>query len=128
MVSPRRPLHAHQVKVSLREADARAIERYARASGVGAGTFVRGLALKHLVVLRRVAASASPRVADDARPRLASHVSVWLADDEYALLRNAAMTIGSTVSGYLGRYVVEPWLQTRRTRQLEAETPLKKAN
>jgi hypothetical protein len=48
------------------------------------------------------------------------HVSVWFADDEHALLQRVATTTGLTVSGYLGRYVVERWLRARRDRLAKA--------
>jgi hypothetical protein len=128
MASPKRQLHVHQVKISLHEADAVEIGRCAQASGVGTGTLVRGLARQHLTALRRVATFAPPRRADDIRAKFSSHVFVWLADDEYAPLQRAAATAGCTVSSYLGRHIVEPWLRMRRTRQARADAPLKQTN
>jgi hypothetical protein len=96
----------------------------ARDEGVGGGTFVRWLTLRHLAALKKagVTTAVALRADRDIDPvKLGSHISLWLTDDEYALLRRLAAAIGLTVSGYLGRCVVERWLLARRKRL--ASTP-----
>ena len=111
-------LRVHQVKISLRREDAVDVACCARDEGIGSGTLVRRLVLRHLAAQRksRVATSPSRAYRDCDRVRLGSHVSSWFTADEHALLRQLVSGSDLTVSGYLGRRVIEPWLIERRNR------------
>jgi hypothetical protein len=107
----------HQVKVSLEAQDAAEVASCAQEEGVACGTFVRRLTLRHLAAVKTTRVTASvPRVSrdNDAR-KFGCHVSVLFTADEYARLQQLAGT-GQTVSGYVGRCVVERGLLARRSR------------
>jgi hypothetical protein len=108
----------HQVKVSLCEADAADIISLAREEGVGRGTYLRRLALRHLMALTKASVSAArPAVTRDRDTRkFGMHISVLLTEPEYADFQRLAADVQLTVSGYLGRCVVERWLLARRRR------------
>ena len=115
MVMAGRPIRKHQVKVSLHQVDAMEIASFARREGAGIGTFVRRLALIHLRGLQKLGVATVPSpVRDSDKVTFGHHVSVWFTDEEHAVLRHFSTTAAYTVSGYLGRCVLEPWLRMRR--------------
>lgn len=115
MVITGRPIRNHQVKVSLRHVDAMEITSFARREGTGTGTFVRRLALIHLRGLQKPGVATAPSPARESdKVALGDHICVWFADEEHALLQHFSTAAGFTVSGYLGRCVLEPWLRMRR--------------
>ena len=119
-----RPTRKHQVKVSLRRADAKEISLLARQEGEGTGTLIRRLALKHLAALAKPAgAKLRPPAREADKVKLGNHLSVWFTDEDYALLRRVSAIAGVTVSGYLGRTVLEPWLLGRRAAIAKAPAP-----
>ena len=112
----------HQVKICLSKADAAAIAQHAREHGVGTGTFIRWLTLRHLS-----ASANSGLVRDSDNVKFGYHVSVWFSGSEHARLSGAALATGLTVSAYLGRHVVEVWLRARRGLVFENAEPPKPA-
>jgi len=118
MAKTERELRVHQVKVSLRAEDAIDVARCARDEGIGGGTFIRRLVLRYLAAQNRArAGTPTPRLDRDGdRVKLGSHVSAWFTDGEYELLRRLVAETELTVSGYVGRRVIEPWLIERRHR------------
>jgi hypothetical protein len=114
---PRR--RTHQVKVSLCRIDAAEIASAARDEGVGCGTYVRRITLRHLAALRTTGPTERDGLpAAVTRDRDAGtfgfHISVLFSADEYAHLQRLTGVGELTVSGYLGRCVVERWLLARR--------------
>lgn len=120
MAKAERELRVHQVKISLRLQDATEVASCARNEGVGSGPFIRSLTLRHLAGLtkaRQVQRTSSSSVARDSdRMKFGSHISVWFTNEEHASLMRFGIERGLTVSGYIGRCVVERWLSARRQR------------
>lgn len=111
----RRDTRKHQVKVSLCREDAAEISSFALREGAGVGTLVRRLALKHVAALCKLRVATPPVcIREGDRVNLGHHVSVWFTDEEYTLLQRFATGAEVTVSGYIGRCVLESWLLRRR--------------
>lgn len=129
MLMARASTRTHQVKVSLRQSDAMEIMSLARHQGTGSGTVVRRLALAHLTAVQKSEVAAVPAPARESDTvRFGHHIAVWFTDEEHALLQRFSAAAGFTVSGYLGRCVLEPWLRFKRRNALAkmpamAETP-----
>jgi hypothetical protein len=119
-----RVVREHQVKVSICQADANDIAAFARADGVGAGTFIRLLALKHCAAMEKneVPAVIPSMFTRDQERKLGCHIAVLFSEDEHQRLQRAAAAAELTVSSYLARAIVERWLRARRARIAKSQS------
>ena len=115
-----RELRVHQVKISLCRQDAEEVASWARSEGVGSGTLVRLITLRHLTALTKSggAARKTPSMInhDKDKVKFGAYISAWFTNSEYIQLHDLAAVYQLTVSGYLGRCVVERSLVARRNR------------